>query len=137
MAEKRIGKHVYKFEEILGWDAVDLAELLIDVIAPFSDVVSTMVTQRPEDKDRGDKLILDAFSHAIKSRNSQATRQLMEALLGKTYADGEPCVPGVKPASLEDMIAVTLWAAEVQFGRFFDVGVLKKLSLTEKKTTAP
>jgi hypothetical protein len=126
MAEKKIGKDVYKFDEILGWEAFDLADLMLDVVGPFAQIIEAMVGSEGS-KIAGEKAFVAAFAQAMRDRNSSATRRLMESLLSQVRVNNEPCVPGMKPGRLDEMIAVAVWAAEVQFGRFFDAGVLSSL----------
>lgn len=127
MAEKRIGKHVYKFDEICGWDAFDLADLAVEILVPFADIIESMVKNDKVSAPEGEAAFVRAFSLAIRNRNTPAIRQIMERLLTDCRVDGEPVVVGVKPATLDEIIAVSAFAAEVQFSRFFAAGALSKV----------
>ena len=81
MAEKRIGKHVYKFDEICGWDAFDLADLAVEILVPFADIIESMVKNDKASAPEGEAAFVRAFSLAIRNRNTPAIRQIMERLL--------------------------------------------------------
>lgn len=124
MAEKRIGAQVYKFEPILAWEAFDLFETLLDVIGPLAPVLDAVMVEDDEKRSAG---LIQALAVAIQGRNKVAIRHLMETLISNCRCNGEACVVGVKPATLDEMMQVALFAAEVQFASFFEGGAVASL----------
>lgn len=123
MAEKAINGRHYRFEPLPAWEAWDLLQLLLDVIGPMSDVIEAVLA---DEADRNAQ-IARAAGLAIRKRNQPAMRQLIQKLIESCMCEGQPCVIGVKPQSLDEMFQVALWAGEVQFSGFFGGGGVSKL----------
>ena len=145
MAEKKINGVVYRFEPLVGWEAFDALDLLLDVVGPMAPMVAAAMDGRglPEAEGapaREDVMVANlavAFAEAVAKRDRGAIRKLIELLISNCRADGEVCTIGVKPQSLDDMLAVASWAAERQFGSFFGgsgvAGLAKLLNLAGAK----
>lgn len=123
-AEKKIGAKVYRFEPLLGWEAFDALDLLMDVMGPLAPVIEAAMQ---DDEANRTGMLARAIADAMKNRDRAAVRQLMGLLIGACRVDGTRCEVGVHPQTLNDMIEVAAFAGEAQFGSFFDGGAAKAL----------
>lgn len=116
-AERKIKGAVYRFQPLTGWEAFDLLDLLMDVMGPLAPVLDAAMVE--DEAVRSSKLT-GALAEALKGRDRAAIRSMMETLIGACQVDGSACIVGVKPQGLAEMIEVAVFAAEAQFGDFFD-----------------
>ena len=124
MAEKRINGRIYKYEQLPAWEAYDALMLLLDVIGPISGILDAAM--EPNESHRK-VMMASALAAMIRQRDDAAMRGLIRIIVENTRCDGERCVIGVKPHTLDEMLQVAVWACEVQFADFFAGAAVKQL----------
>lgn len=123
-SERKIAGRVVRFDPITGWEAFDALDLLMDVIGPLLPMIDAATGGDEEERT---KALTNVLGQALKGRDREAIRRLMEMLIGACRYGSDQCVVGVFPQSLSEMIAVATFAGEVQFGSFFDGDALAGL----------
>lgn len=128
--EKKIGGVLYRFEELVGWEAFDALQTLAHVIAPYSAAFEAV--EIDDEKERSAALA-KLLPQMLREHDGVAMKSLITALASSLYADGDPAVIGVKPATLDEMAQVFGWAIGAQFGGFFGgAGVSSLLDMVKK-----
>jgi hypothetical protein len=128
--EKKIAGALYRFEELLGWEAFDALQTLARVVAPYTAALEAVEIADATERDAALARMLPSM---LRDHDGGALRALIEALSVNLRADGDPAVIGVKPASLDEMTQVFAWAIGAQFGNFFGGAGLASLLGSLKK----
>lgn len=130
-AEKKIAGAVYRFEPLVGWEAFDALNLLAkvaDKIAPIMEALS-----ESDDAKRTAKL-LGAVTKSLGDVTSSDLKELISMLMASTTVNVNsaymPAQVGVKPASLDDLLQVSVFILEAQFADFFGGAGVKQVATT-------
>ena len=128
--EKKIAGVLYRFEELLGWDAFEALQTLARVVAPYTAALEAVEIS---DEAARSAALAKMLPQMLRDHDGGALKALIVALAANLRADGEPAIVGVKPASLDEMAQVFGWAIGAQFGDFFGGAGLKSLLAGLKK----
>jgi hypothetical protein len=129
MAEKKIGKDVYKCEPLTGrepWKLLlDIKQLLVplgSILAPRNSALFAEAGGKEAVSALAGELFL-----ALGNIDDDAALSMMERLIGLCTVNGDPAVWGMKPSSMQDSLALAAWVLEVQFADFFGGNALQGL----------
>ena len=119
MAEKKIGKVIYRYDRMSAAEGFDMLLRLLKVAGPAAGIISAMMDGDKSDQEAKISAALLAF---LSRMDTDEVRSIVFDMVGMCRADGEPAVIGVKPFDTSELIQVAAFALHTEFGGFFDDG---------------
>lgn len=118
-SERKIGGHVYRCEKL---PATEGLPLLLRVTKFFAAAPAMLLSIVSNAEDAPSAFLLTCMGGEVDPAEVQA---LLQDLAQACTTGGEPCVVGVKPQSIEDLVAVAWFALEVNFKTFLVASLSK------------
>ena len=133
MAEKKIGKVIYRYDRMPAAEGFDMLLRLLKVAGPAAGLLAALMEQDERERDAKTAAALMTF---LGSMDTEAVRSLVFDMVGHCRADGEPAVIGVKPFDTSELLQVAAFAIQTEFGPFFGDGPGALLSKAAAMTRA-
>lgn len=111
-AERKIGGTVYKCEKLPASEGLPLFLRVTKFLQSAPTVTAGLASGKG---DAGAAFLTICMTS---DADPAETQQLLTDLAQSCTTGGDPCVVGVKPQSMEDLIAVAWFAMEVNFKSF-------------------
>ncbi|KMO21615.1 phage tail assembly chaperone [Methylobacterium platani] len=124
-SERKIGAHVYRCEKL---PATEGLPLLLRVTRFFGAAPAMLLSIVSNASDAPSAFLATCMGTDVDPSETQA---LLTDLAQSCTTGGNPCVVGVKPQSIEDLVSVAWFALEVNFKDFL-VASLSKLPASQE-----
>lgn len=113
-AERKIGGNVYRAEQLPAEQGLDLFLRVTKVFKSAPELMGLIANGGSTDDAPGSFMAL-VFSDDL---DRQETKDLLTELVQTCRVGSDPCIIGVKPEKMAEVIKVAWFAMEVQFKDF-------------------
>jgi hypothetical protein len=119
--ERKIGGVVYRCDPLPAEQALDMLLRVSKFFAAYPEAIGS-ITTGTSDADAPGAFLPIAMSGGL---DDGETKRLMVDLVQTCRTGNDPCVVGVKPQGLVDLLAVAWFAMEVNFKDFLSASVAR------------
>jgi hypothetical protein len=123
--ERKIGGVIYRFAEVVGWEAHFIMVAALRIGKPVFDLLGA-----------DDDNVFAALGGAIQGHDEREFMALGERLFKHCKADGEDIVVGVKPGSLIEIYQLLAFCLKAQFSDFLGARGREALAQIKKDLAA-